>query len=133
VIDKLQIIQQFLLAASTFRTALGGDYVVINRVPAGFKNTHPLVVVTPETGTAHVSGDEHRDIVMARCYGGTKNDSDARAIFRALYDRFFLPGQTALAAGNIRQVFYLNDTVGPDDPDHGWPTHIGRFQIIMES
>lgn len=126
-------IQQFLLVPGTaLLTALGGSYVVIDRVPAGFTNSHPLIVITTETAGAHVSGADYMDVVMFRCYGGSKLDSAARAIHAVLYDRLLLPGQTTLAAGNIKQTFYMNDFAGPDDPVQGWPNHIGRYQIHTE-
>lgn len=133
MIDGLEIVRQFLLVEGTaLLTALGGNYVAIDRVPRGFTNAHPLVVLTQETGGAHVTGCEVRTTVMCRCYGGSTKSSEAREIFRAVYDRFLLPWFTDLDAGTVKQAFYLNDFPGPDDPVTGWPNHIGRFQIVTE-
>lgn len=126
MVDKLEIVRQFLAQE-------GHNYVATNRVPAGFDNTHPLIVLSAETGAAHVSGADYTDTVACRCYGGDNKDSSARAVFAALYDSLLLPGNHALGAGTLKQAFYLSDFPGPDDPVTGWPTHIGRFQIAMEA
>jgi hypothetical protein len=134
VIDKLEIVRQFLLVSGTpLLTALGGNYVAVNRVPAAFQNTHPAIILIQETGGGHVTGADFTDTIICRCYGGSALDSDARAIFRALYDRLLLPGQTAVTAGKLKQAFYLDDNPGPDDPDEGWPNHIGRFRVALEA
>jgi hypothetical protein len=128
MIDKLEQIRQFMLLPSAFTSLLGGSYVAPDAVPQGFENTHPLVVVTQETGDAHVSGATVSDVIQCKCFGGSADTSDARAVFSALYDMFLLPGNSSA----IKQVFYLNDFPMPD-PVTGWPAHIGRFQIVMEN
>jgi len=129
MIDKLEEFRRFLLEPSALVTALGGDYVTANRLPAGYDNTHAAILLQQETGGAHVSGSEVSDVVICTCYGGSALDSDARAIFRALYDRCLLPAME----GEIKTVFYLNDLALPNDPDTGWPSHIGRFAVYMEN
>lgn len=129
MVDKLETFRSFLLEPSALTVALGGDYVAVNRLPAGFDNSHPGILLQQETGDAHVSGGEVSDVVICRCYGGSNLDSDARAIFRALYDRCLLPGATSA----IKQVFFESDFHGGDDPVTGWPSHVGRFQVFMEN
>lgn len=129
MVDKLEAFRLFLLDSPALPQALGGDFVAVNRLPAGFDNTHPGILLQQETGDAHVSGGEVSDVVICRCYGGSDKDSDARRIFRALYDRCLVPG----VAGAIKQVFYVSDFHGGDDPDTGWPSHVGRFQIYLEN
>jgi len=129
VVDKLEIFRQFLLEPSALTSALGGDYVTVNRLPPGFDNTHPAILVMQETGGAHVAGGEVSDVVICRCYGGSDLDSDARVVFRALYDRCLLPGPDS----PIKQVFYQSDFFGGDDPVTGWPSYVGRFTVYMEN
>lgn len=128
MIDALEKTQQFLLDALT--PSLGGAYVVTRRVPKNFQNTHPLVVLDQETGTSQVAGGEVGSAVVLRCYGGAAGDSEARRIFRLAHDAMTLPGQQP---NGIKQIFLGNDFPGPDDPDTGWPVHIGRFQVVLEN
>ena len=129
MLDKLETFRTWLLEPSALIDALGGNYIAVNRMAPGFENTHAAILLMQETGGAHVSGGEVNDVVICRCYGGSDKDSDARAIFRALYDRC----KNNVPAPPIKEIFYESDFFGGDEPVTGWPSHVGRFAVYMEN
>lgn len=134
MVDSIELVRQFLLAeGNALVTFLGGNYVSVGELPAGFTNEHKAVVLVQENRNGHATGSDHRLFVVATCYGGSAAHSEARAVAGAVADRMYLPGNVDFQEeGSIMNAYNLGDFQGPPDPDQGWPTHIIRFQVYTK-
>lgn len=131
--DSLEIVRQFLLTeGSELLTVLGGAFVSVDALPVDFQNEHPALVITSEGNTSHVSGADDALTLRVKCYGGSPHGYIARGVALAVRRHMFLPGVKTLSGGSIKQVFYMSDFPGPEDPEEGWPTHIARFLVFTK-
>ena len=95
-----------------------GVQVWRGRLPAGFKNTAPVVVVTLD-GDAHADcGATRRASVSFRVYGGSATASDAGAVYSQLLNKI-----SAANAGDVLRIGQLNGQELPPEPDTGWPAY----------
>lgn len=131
--DSSQIVLQYLTAAGSLRTYLGGVYVSTPVAPAAWKNDTKAIIFHAETEGRHVAADHNSTVFVFKCYGGSDSFTAARGVYQALVDYLHNARGKVVAAGRIKLAYLVTAFQGPADPETGWPVMLAKFQIETEA
>jgi len=133
IADSPKIIEEFLTDEDGELFAfLGGPYVSTPVAHEGFRNEHPAIIFHPETEGIHISGAETTTVFVFKCYGGTSQFADARAMYRALVSYLQNRRGVATSAGTIRLARLITAFQGAPDPGTSWPVMVAKFEVHTE-
>jgi hypothetical protein len=98
-----------------------------NRLPAGFENDTPTVVLTTQDDDRHLSGSTRRVLCECRIYGGSASVSDLLTAYEDVV--------TALTMRTTSELAITGELRGqelPPEPDTGWLGYILRFEVRVK-
>ena len=135
MIDVPQLIFEFLTTSGTGLFTLVGNRVWCPLVDAnsGWKNETAAIVYHPATesnhgaATAVITGN-----YVFKCYGGTKQYTNARAVYRALNDRLHGVANEAKTEGSIIWAEQVVSAQLPPEPGTSYPAHMATYKIIAQ-
>ena len=130
MIDRTQIVYEFLTAASALATEIGTRcYSPV--APRSWDNTAKTIIFHQDVGDAHATGATNGAQFVFKCYSGTNSYTDARALFGLLYDRLQMASATT-AGGTIISAKLVSDDQLEPEPDTKYKAHFARFNITFQ-
>lgn len=130
--DTTAVLQTYLIANGSLRTYLGGEYVSTPVAPKGWDNTHKAIIFHAETEAPHITRADNATTFVFKCYGGSAEFSDARAVYHQLVDYLHNARGKTTAHGRIKLARCITAFQGPPEPETGWPVMVAKFEIATE-
>jgi len=129
MIDIFTPIYNWLKVSGTSLYTLVGDRIWDSYLPAGFDNTSACIVIQIADEDNPTDGNVHRVQIEFRCYGGSADITDARAVARALTDRMKVSILEDNNNTNIINSIKLSGQALPIDIDTGYPSYTLRYEL----
>ena len=129
LIDRTQIVYEFLTASSALATEIGTQcYSPI--APSSWNASTKALVFHQDTSSSHITGATNSATFVFKAYGGSNTYTSARTLFRLLYDRLQMASET-VASGSIISARLLNDSQLPPEIDTEYKAHLAQFLITF--
>lgn len=130
MIDRTQIIYEFLTAASDLATEIGTNcYSPI--APSNWDASTKAIVFHQDVSTSHITGATNTAQFVFKCYGGSNTYTSSRTLFRLLYDRLQMASET-VASGTIISARLLNDSQLPPEIETKYKAHLAQFLVTFD-
>ena len=132
MIDTDQLLYEYLTTSGTTLYESIADRAWCPDAKAGFRNDKKAIVYHLSGETTHgVATDSHTSYFVFKCYGGSNEYTDAKAVYRLLHDRLHGAHVQEVTEGNILTGEQI--TGGKyTDPDTGWPCYQVTYKIKTE-
>ena len=132
MIDTSDIIREILIVEDTGLYDLCGDQVWWMYAESGWKNDSAAVVYQEMSELTHPSATEViTSTWLFKCFGGSDDPNDAKAVFRALSDRFNGVRHQTTTSGTILVANII--TSGPYvDAERGYPCWQAQFRVMAQ-
>ena len=127
--DGCEIVREWLATSGTTLYTLCATRISTPVAPNGFSNTQAAIIFHQEAGRGESDPNVSDDVYVFKCYGGSAQYSDARNVFRKLYDRLHTKSGDTASDGGIVDAYCVAQTMAGPEPDTGWPVHISKFRI----
>lgn len=129
-------LRTLLIASSTFRTYLGGDFVYTPELPAGTSMPTKRVVFRLNGGPpTEYDAPIRRIRANFRCYA--ESYVNAEKLYGQLYARLHgLDSQTVTVAGERVGFYRIGEDTSPsqlEDPVTGWPYIFSVFGLTLST
>lgn len=136
MVDLSQAIYDALAAEGTGLSSLVGTRIYEGHAPRSgtnkFTNSEAIIVYALVPGGAsHVSGAIHRVIVEFKCYGGTADITQAKEVYRALWNRLQLYYET-INERTIEGAREISTGRPLTEPDPEYPVYVGQFELLIK-
>lgn len=130
MIDRTQVIYEFLTATSTLSPEIGSR-VYSPVAPRSWDNTAKTIIYHQDTSDSHLTGATNSAQFIFKCYSGNNSYADCRELFGLLYDRLQMASETT-AGGTIISARLVSDDQLEPEPDTKHKAHMARFVITFE-
>ncbi len=133
MIDVPQLIFEFLTTTGTGLYTLVGTRVWCPLAKAEWKNETAAIVYHPAIESNHGAATEViTGSYVFKCYGGTKQYTNARAVYRALNDRLHGVALETKTEGSIIWAEQVVSAQLPPEPGTAYPAHMATYKIITQ-
>jgi len=130
--DHFKILWEFLTTDDSDADSLYaacGTRVWTNIIDPEWTNTTKALLFYCEQSKPEPARNCIRSSFRFHCFGGSGNPDDALDVAIRLHYR--LDAATATTAtGELRHAECIDMTIGPDDPERGWPRHFALYEVL---
>jgi hypothetical protein len=101
--------------------------------PPKLQNASKQIVYHKSMGGESVEMDWDRSVYVFKSYGGSTEQSDARAVSNALRDRMKAAHSAKVTTGYVVSASYAGGNGPLKDPDQGWWYMVDMFEVITRN
>ncbi len=130
LIDRTQIVYEFLTASSPLATEIGTNLwspIAHRSWDGGTK----AIVFHQDVSDSHITGAVNTAQFVFKCYGGSDTWTSARTLFRLLYDRLQMASET-VTSGTIISARLLTDSQLPPEIETKYKAHMAQFLVTFD-
>jgi hypothetical protein len=132
-VDDIAVVVAHLSAAGSALYTLCGTRVYYGRLPSGYENTQPALLITRRGGQPDsYIGTVETDLIV-KCFGGSSSFAQAEQVYRALRDRLHGNSNTNQSTASGTVVTARETGMGQPitDPETGWPYVLTYYLVAV--